>query len=35
MTHEELFEQTDDRIGVWNDHGRALCRAFLTAASSP
>jgi GMP synthase (glutamine-hydrolysing) len=34
MTHEELFEQTDDRIGVWNDHGRALCRAFLTAAGS-
>src|SRR4029077_4982136 len=34
MTHEELFAQTDARIGVWNDHGRALCRAFLTAATA-
>jgi len=33
MTHAELFAVTDMRIGAWNDHGRALCRAFLTAAS--
>jgi hypothetical protein len=32
MPHAELLAATDDRIGAWNDHGRALCRAFLAVA---
>jgi len=32
MSLEELFAATDDRIGAWNECGRDLCRAFLTAA---
>jgi GMP synthase (glutamine-hydrolysing) len=33
MSTDELFAATDERIGAWNEHGRNLCRAFLTAAS--
>ena len=32
MPAEELLADTDARIGVWNDHGRRLCAAFLDAA---
>jgi GMP synthase (glutamine-hydrolysing) len=32
MSAAELLAQTDERIGGWNEVGRALCRAFLGAA---
>ena len=28
-----LREETEARIGAWNDHGRRLCSAFLSAAT--
>jgi GMP synthase-like glutamine amidotransferase len=31
MSTAELLAATDERIGAWNEHGRDLCRAFLTA----
>jgi GMP synthase (glutamine-hydrolysing) len=33
MSRDELFAETDGRIGAWNEQGRALCRAFLATAS--
>jgi GMP synthase-like glutamine amidotransferase len=33
MPADELFAETDRRIGRWNAHGRDLCRAFLTNAA--
>ena len=33
MSPQELFATTDERISAWNEHGRALCRAFLNTAA--
>jgi GMP synthase (glutamine-hydrolysing) len=33
MPAEELFAETDGRLGAWNAHGRDLCRAFLARSS--
>jgi GMP synthase (glutamine-hydrolysing) len=30
---EEVRRETDENLGQWNTHGRALCRGFLDAAS--
>lgn len=30
---DEIAAETDRRLPVWNEHGRALCNAFLDAAS--
>jgi GMP synthase-like glutamine amidotransferase len=30
---EELAAELDEKLAAWHDHGRALCRAFLAAAS--
>ncbi len=35
MPADELFAATDERIGRWNELGRALCRAFLATAAGP
>jgi GMP synthase-like glutamine amidotransferase len=32
MSAQELFAATDERLDAWNEHGRDLCRAFLSAA---
>jgi GMP synthase (glutamine-hydrolysing) len=33
VTAQALFEATDERIASWNEHGRELCRAFLSVAA--
>jgi GMP synthase (glutamine-hydrolysing) len=30
----ELADELDEKLPAWQEHGRALCRAFLAAASS-
>ena len=31
---EELADELDEKLDVWQEHGRAICRAFLAAARS-
>jgi hypothetical protein len=33
MSPEELLEETERRISLWNEQGRALCSAFLDLAT--
>jgi len=28
----EITEELDEKLGAWQEHGRRLCRAFLSAA---
>jgi GMP synthase (glutamine-hydrolysing) len=30
---DDLAAELDEKLGAWQEHGRALCRAFLTAAA--
>jgi GMP synthase-like glutamine amidotransferase len=31
---DELADELDEKLDAWQEHGRAICRAFLTAARS-
>jgi hypothetical protein len=33
-TLDELADELDEKLPSWQEHGRALCRAFLAAARS-
>jgi hypothetical protein len=30
---EELAAELEEKLGVWQEHGRAICRAFLGVAA--
>lgn len=30
---DEIADELDEKLGAWQEHGRALCRAFLSAAA--